>query len=269
LRKEKIMLDFSQVTEMPPGPPPEGVIVQQENPLNLPAAKARFADFAAVVERIRTDANAVEVSDDPSLKRAVSLGNEAKKSARIIEMRRKEIIADPTEFVRAVNAFCKVLSDPLAEAEAAIKNKVSIYQARIEMERRKAEEAARRAAQELQEKLRREAEEANRLAREEAARKAEMETRARLEREAQERRAREAETAAQEQERRAREAAEIEVPGKRPRRRQKPPRSKPRLLWPPLSRRPKTSPGPRRARLSRERHGSLSWPTSNRSPVHT
>jgi len=222
------MLDFSQVAHEAGGPPTPapappwegnlddaGMVVLEQNPLNLPAAKKRFQDFAALAERIRTDANAVEVSDDPSLKRAVSLGNEAKKAARIIETRRKEVIADPTEFVRAVNAFCKVLSDPLAEAEAAIKNKVSIYQARIEMERRKAEEAARRAAQELQEKLRREAEEANRLAREEAARKAEMETRARLEREAQERRAREAETAAQEQERRAREAAEIEVARKK------------------------------------------------------
>ena len=246
------MLDFSQVTESPGGPP-QGALM--ESPLNLPAAKARFADFAAVAGRIKADAHAIEIADDHSLKRAVSLGSEAKKAARVIETRRKEIIAEPMEFIRAVNALCKTLSDPLAEAEAAIKGKVSIYQAQIEMERRKAEEAARRAAQELQEKLRREAEEANRIAREEAARRAEEETRARLEREAQERRAREAETAAQEQERRAREAAEIEAARKKAEEEAKTAEIEAPTVIPPTMPKPKTSPGPRPARLSRERHG--------------
>jgi len=222
------MLDFSQVTqgqEAPPAPaatPPwEGnlddaeMIVVDHNPLNLPAARKRFQDFAAVVERIRADAKTVEVSDEQSLKFAVALGGESKRITKAIDTRRKEIIADPSEFIKSVNGLCKSLSDPLAEAEAAVKSKISLYQARIEMERRKAEEAARKAAQELQDKLRREAEEANRKAREEAARRAEEETRTRLAREAEERAKREAESATQEKERRAREAAQIEAARKK------------------------------------------------------
>ena len=217
------MLDFSQVMqeqEAPAAPAAthpwesENVVVDH-NPLNLPAARKRFQDFAAVVERIRADAKTVEITDDQSLKFAVALGGESKRITKAIDTRRKEIIAEPMEFVRSINGLCKSLSDPLAEAEAAVKGKISLYQARIEMERRKAEEAARKAAQELQDKLRREAEESNRKAREEAARKAEEETRARLAREAEERRAREAETEAQEEERKAREAAEIEAARKK------------------------------------------------------
>jgi hypothetical protein len=184
------MLDFSQVAHDATGlTAPEttpwkaddlnesDMVVLEQNPLNLPMAKARFEDFAKVVEQIRTDAKTVSVNNDESLKFAVALGGESKRITKAIETRRKEIINDPGEFVKAVNGFCKLLTDPLAEAESAVKQKISMYQSQIEMERRKAEEAARRAAAELQDKLRREADEANRKAREEAIRQAEEEAR--------------------------------------------------------------------------------------------
>lgn len=209
------MLDFSQVGHEHQGLNENELPASIENPLNLPVAKARFSDFQQAVARIRLQAQAVEVVDDGTLKSAVALGSEAKKISRTIETRRKEIIADPQEFIKNVNSFCKLLTDPLAEAESAIKRHVSMYQSRIELERRKQEEAARRAALELQEKLKREAEEANRKAREEAVRKAEEETRERMAKEAAERAKREAETAAEAGERAKREAAELEAARKK------------------------------------------------------
>lgn len=190
----------------------ETAVAMQVSPLNLPVAKARFKDFAQLVERIRADAQAVEISSDESLKFAVALGGESKRIARSIDTRRKEIINDPGEFVKAVNGFCKVLTDPLAEAETAVKGKISMYQHQIEMERRKAEEAARKAAAELQEKLRREAQEANMKAREEAIRQAEEALKAQRAKEEAERAARhEAESKIQEEGRKIREAEEMEA----------------------------------------------------------
>ncbi len=66
------------------------------------------------------------------------------------------------DFVKAVNGFCKDYTDRLGEVVMITKKKIGAYQYQQELERRKQEEAARKAAQELQDKLRREAEEAAR-----------------------------------------------------------------------------------------------------------
>jgi len=213
------MLDFSRVAQDQQGQDEveasgDELPAVAQNPLNLPMVKSTFKDFSRAVSRIRTEAQAMEVVDEQSLKLSVSLGSEAKKLNRTIETRRKEVINDPQDFIRGVNAFCKLLTDPLAEAEAAIKRQVSMYQSRIEMERRKQEEAARRAAQELQEKLRREAEEENRKVREEAVRKAEKELKERQAKEA-EARGQETETIAEAEKRAKREAIELEAARKK------------------------------------------------------
>jgi hypothetical protein len=139
------------------------------------------------------------------------IGGNAKKFAKRIDAQRREIIAEPSEFVKGVNSIAKAITDSLDEAERVAKQKIGQHQARIEMERRKAEEAARKAAAELQAKLRAEADEANRKAREEAARIAEAETKARLAREAEERAKKQKEDEAARKEREAHEAAEIEA----------------------------------------------------------
>jgi DNA polymerase III alpha subunit (gram-positive type) len=149
------------------------------SPMSLEAVKPSFLPYLVRVREMADEAKAVDVSDDDSLKYAVSLGGDAKKIAKAIETQRKKVIQEPNDFVKAVNSFCKLFTEELAQAEAVLKKKISGYQYQQELERRKREEAARKAAAELQEKLRREAEEANRKAREEAARKAEEEARAR------------------------------------------------------------------------------------------
>jgi hypothetical protein len=146
------------------------------SPMSLEAVKPSFLPYLVRVREMADEAKAVDVSDDDSLKYAVSLGGDAKKIAKAIETQRKKVIQEPNDFVKAVNSFCKLFTEELAQAEAVLKKKISGYQYQQELERRKREEAARKAAAELQEKLRREAEEANRKAREEAAKKAEEES---------------------------------------------------------------------------------------------
>lgn len=153
---------------------------------SLVAVKPQFQQYVARVEKMASDAMAIEVKDDESLKFAVALGGEAKKIAKAIEAKEKEIIAGPNDFVKSVRSFCSMFLDRLVantkktntdSVEIILKAKITSYQSRIELERRKQEEAARTAAAELQKKLDAEAEEANRKARAEAARVAEEEAR--------------------------------------------------------------------------------------------
>ena len=144
---------------------------------DLDIIRPKFEDYKKEALRIATDSKTLEVRDEESLNLAVMLGGNAKKIAKAIDAKRKEIILEPAEFVKGVNAMCKMITDSLDEAERVTKAKIGQHQARIEMERRKQEEAARKAAVELQAKLQAEADEANRKAREEAARIAEEEAR--------------------------------------------------------------------------------------------
>lgn len=128
--------------------------------LNIQSVRPRFEDYKKEAEKILQEVNAIEVKDDVSLALAVSTGGSAKKIAKAIETRMKEIILEPSEFVKSVRGFCKVITDRLDEAEKSAKQKVSSYQTRIEMERRKQEELARKASESLQKKLDKEAKKA-------------------------------------------------------------------------------------------------------------
>jgi len=148
-------------------------------PLSLDTVKPKFADYVKAAEAIELQAKAVKVDSDATLQDAVSIGGKSKKALKDIELQRKQIISEPKGFVDSVNGYCKMITGKLAEAEETLKQKINTYKYQQELERRKAEEAARKAAQELQARLDREAAEANRKAREEAARLAEEEARKR------------------------------------------------------------------------------------------
>ena len=150
--------------------PETGEVVEAGQVYDLDIIRPRFEDYKAEAARIAGDAKALVVKDDESLNMAVMIGGTAKKIIKSIDAQRRAIIEEPSDFVKGVNAICKAITDNLDEAERTAKAKISQHQARIEMERRKQEEAARKAAEELQARLRAEAEEANRKAREEAAR---------------------------------------------------------------------------------------------------
>lgn len=163
----------------PPEYPQAQEIVEVGHVYDLDVIRPKFDDYKREAARIATDAKAMEVKDDETLGLAVMLGGSAKKIAKAIDTRRKEIILEPSEFIKGVNGMCKAITDLLDEAEQTTKQQIGQHQARIELERRKQEEAARKAVAELQAKLQAEAEEANRKAREEAARIAEEEARKR------------------------------------------------------------------------------------------
>lgn len=146
--------------------------------LSLMSVKPQFSQYVAATEKMALDAAAININNEDGLKFAVALGGEAKKIVKAIESRKKDVTADASEYVKSVNGFCKMFTDKLGLIETTLKQKITAYQIKVELERRKQEEAARKAAAELQAKLDAEAAEANRKAKEEAARKAEEEARA-------------------------------------------------------------------------------------------
>lgn len=169
-------LNFGEIVDAQYEEP--GNVVQFQK-LDLETVRPRFADYKMEAARIAAEAKALTVQDQESLNIAVMLGGNAKKIAKAIDAQRKEIILDPSEFVKGVNALCKMITDSLDDTERTAKAKIGQYQARVEMERRERERKAREEAEALQRKLQAEAEEANRKAAEEARKRAEEEARAR------------------------------------------------------------------------------------------
>ena len=168
------MLDFSQVVQDASGlTPPASEIFPGEDerqdgpevmttvmvtqPLTLAAVRGQFSECLIRVQGMVEDAKALEVADYDRLKFAVALGGEASKIAKRINAKRKEVTAEASDFVKSVNGFCKDYTDRLGEVVMITKTKVGQYQHQVELERRRQEEAARKAAQELQDKLRRQA----------------------------------------------------------------------------------------------------------------
>jgi hypothetical protein len=117
-------------------------------------------DYVKAVDGMVINAERINVIDEESNKLAVSFGGEAKKIAKLIEARKKEVTADANDFVKAVNGFCKIFTEKLTNIELGLKKKISDYSAKVELERRKQEEIARKAAEDLQKKMDKEAKKA-------------------------------------------------------------------------------------------------------------
>lgn len=123
----------------------------------LPAVKPQFKKYVEQFKAMSQNAEAIVIHDEDSLKAAVALGGEAKKIAKLIEAKKKEVTADAGEFVKAVNNFCKIFTDRLTGIEQGLKKKISTYQAGVELERRKQEEIAKKAAGAMQKQINRDA----------------------------------------------------------------------------------------------------------------
>jgi len=124
---------------------------------SLDITKAVFARYEAEIKFMQAKAGELRVESDASVKDAINLAGQAKKIVNAIEKQRKEVIAAPSDYVKAINSFCKLFTEPLAQVENGLKLKISQYEAKRELERREAEERARREAEALQRKINEEA----------------------------------------------------------------------------------------------------------------
>jgi len=126
----------------------------------LPDFKGQVAAFRAglawvddAIAEMTAEATALVVQDEATNVTAVEMAGQGKKLWKRIEEIRKRATAEPNDFIKAVNGLAKSYQTRFEQVENGLKSKISQYQSRIELERRKAEELARKAALELQAKL--------------------------------------------------------------------------------------------------------------------
>lgn len=149
------------VVEAPPLAPP--------NQLDLESVKVALAPYHAQVEVMKKEAAALKITDEPSLTRAVELGNQSRTIKKAIEAIKQDApYLAAKAYVSGTGNLIKSFTDPLeADVERVLKNKITAYQEHLRLEQQRKEAAAREAARIQQAKIEAEA----RAIREEAERK--------------------------------------------------------------------------------------------------
>jgi hypothetical protein len=129
--------------------------------LDLDVAKRDLSPYREQIQNMMKEAMALTVDSEESNAMAVELGIRAKKLNKIVEAEKKRITEVPSDFVKAVRNFCKeFFQDTLKRIEEITKQKVKVYQDILKLERRKAEETAKKAIEDLQKKIDKEAKKA-------------------------------------------------------------------------------------------------------------
>jgi len=145
------MIDFTKMEKVAP------VVIGQ----NLIAVKKSITEkYMPLIESLKNKATEQEVEDDSQEKEAITKIGQVKTLVSDLELHRKEVILKEDRFVRGINKSIKPFRDELNEIETILKSKTSDYGWKKELERRKKEEAERKAAAELQGKINKEAEKA-------------------------------------------------------------------------------------------------------------
>jgi hypothetical protein len=126
----------------------------------LDAAKNQLMQFRAGVNAMQREATELEVADEATEKRGGEMTAQTKALKKDIEAQQDLIIGEAQKFVKSVQAFTLPFRKDLEAIEAQIKLKLSGYAYKKEMDRRKAEAAAQKAAAEAQKKIDREAKKA-------------------------------------------------------------------------------------------------------------
>lgn len=123
----------------------------------LDAAKNQLMQFRAGVNAMQREATELSVTDAVTESKAGEMTAQVKALKKQIEAQQDFLISEPQKFVRAVQAFTLPFRKDLDAIEAQLKRKLGDYCYRKEMERRKAEASAQRAAAEIQKQINREA----------------------------------------------------------------------------------------------------------------
>ena len=131
--------------------------------LDIEKAKTHFAGYKRQIESLKKEVQEFEIKTDDDSKELTRISLDAQNLWQKIDDERKEKIKIPDKFVRSLNAFVKDFKDILSEPKKKTglvqiaKQKIGQYQYQKELERRKKEEAARKAQERLQEEMNKEA----------------------------------------------------------------------------------------------------------------
>ena len=150
----------------PPPPPhpdtePPMAEVAMVDPFDLSPVRIALEGHIERIDAMSAQAQAVTVKDADSQAQAVEMAGQVKRLGKMIEAARVSFVAAPNEYVKSVNGLAKGILGKLDAIERGLKTKLGEYAYRLEMERRKAEEEARKALAEQQRKIDEEAKAAN------------------------------------------------------------------------------------------------------------
>ncbi len=143
-------------------PPLEPQVLDPQLPaiVGMALVRGSLAAHEARISKMLEEAQAWEITDDLSLGHAVEMASEAKKLNKEIEVARTGFVQPALEYQRGVTNLAKGYQDRLATIEFDLKRKITGYQTKVELERLKQQEAARKASEELQKKINKEAKKA-------------------------------------------------------------------------------------------------------------
>jgi hypothetical protein len=123
--------------------------------LSLTVVKPSFKEFEAIIADRTVTAGRIKVQDEESQKLAVALVGEAKRIIKDIDSTKKNLkeYKEAKSVLDNLNSFTKGLAEKFETIVNLAGPKVASYMAKVELERKKQEEAARKAAKELQDKI--------------------------------------------------------------------------------------------------------------------
>lgn len=121
--------------------------------LDLETVKLALAPYKARIDKMVTEAKAVQITDEPSQVLAVELGTTARKLKNQVENLRKSTVQPLNDHVKDVNNLAKSFTEPLDAAERDLKAKISSYQTKLRIEQEKKAALAREEARRQQERI--------------------------------------------------------------------------------------------------------------------
>ena len=154
-------IDFDAVMGILPGAMSVPMDVHPDTPAThyLPAVpdmvlpRAMLEPYRQEAIALCAAAQKLRVQDRDGQVAATNLAAELKKIAKTVENARKNYTGPVNEHLQAVNGLAKEISAPLDEGLRHLTGQLNSYASQVELERRKAEAAARRQAEEEQKRL--------------------------------------------------------------------------------------------------------------------
>ena len=143
--------DTATYVQRPPGPlaqPPAPA-----DPFDMELVKDRLRPYELQIDKMAKEAEALEIQDSATAKLGTEMAGQARKAQKAIDTLRKEIVGPAYDFKRSVDRLANGYRDKCKALADSLGRKMTVYQRKLDLERRKAEAAAKKAADELQRKL--------------------------------------------------------------------------------------------------------------------
>ena len=147
------MADFTAAFKTEAEPSPHESQVIESNPLSLDAVRAKLDTYNEQFQEMLAAAEAHEVTDDETNKKAVEMAGQLSKFQKKVSRERLDATKPARDFTSSVNGLIKPFEDRSAAAIRNLKQKISTHAARIEMERREKERKQREAAEAMQKRI--------------------------------------------------------------------------------------------------------------------